>query len=279
MKTIFEYLDYRKYLSDAVKERKRINFHFSYQFISQHLNLKSTAFMHRVIQGHKKLPESLIPKIAELFKLDEKEKEYLLILVKFNHCLDIAQREELFRRLEGFVKREKARHLQPEQYHLFTQWFYVAIRELLRIKNFTDDFHSLAVSLQSKIKNKEARAAIHMLEKIGLIAKGPDGAYRPLEAQVTTGDFWESELIKNLQIQFAEMGKKALVAVPKEKRDMSFLTFCASESTMRKIGEEIAAMRLRILDLADADAAADTVYQCNLQLFPIGYTTKGAAHE
>jgi uncharacterized protein (TIGR02147 family) len=279
MKPICDYLDYRKYLSDAIEDRKHANRHFSFRYISQHLGLKSSAFMNRVIKGNKKLPESLVPKIADLLKLDEHEKEYLLILVKFNHCLEIPQREELFRRLEGFAKKEKARHLQPEQYQLFTRWFYVAIRELLRIKNFTDDFHSLAVSLQPKIKNREAREAIQMLEKIGLIAKGPDGAYRPLESQVTTGDFWQSELIKNLQIQFAEMGKKAIVAVPKEKRDMSFLTFCASEATMRKIGEEIAAMRLRILDLSDADAAADTVYQCNLQLFPIGYNTKEAAHE
>jgi uncharacterized protein (TIGR02147 family) len=279
MKTIFEYLDYRSYLSDVLKDRKRMNHHFSYRFISQHLDLKSSAFIHRVIKGDKKLPESLIPKIAELLKLDEKEKEFFLILVKFNHCIDASQREELFRKLERFVKNKKVRELEPAQYRLFTRWFYVAIRELLRIKRFEDDYHALAVSLQPKIKNKEARAAIQTLEKIGLIAKGPDGAFRPLEIQVTTGDLWESELIKNLQIQFAEMGKNAIVAVPKQKRDISNLTFCASEATMRRISEEIAALRLRILDLADNDNASDTVYQCNLQLFPIGYKDREGSHE
>ena len=78
MKPIFEYLDYRKYLADAIKDRKGINRHFSFRFISQHLNLKSTAFMHRVVTGEKKLPESLVPKIAMLFKLDIAETEYFL---------------------------------------------------------------------------------------------------------------------------------------------------------------------------------------------------------
>jgi uncharacterized protein (TIGR02147 family) len=275
MNSIFNYLDYRNYLSDALKERKRINRHFSYKFISQRLNLKSTAFMHRVIKGEKKLPETLIPKIAELFKLNEKEKEYLSILVKFNHCTDLNQREEMFGKLEGFVKKETARELSQGQYRLFTRWFYVAIRELLRIINFKDDFHSLAVSLEPKIKNREARAAIQTLEKIGLIARNPDGVFRPLETQVTTGDVWESELIKNLQLQFTEMGKNAIVAIPKQQRDISNLTFCASEATMRKISEEIAALRLKILDLSDSDCAADTVYQCNLQLFPIGHKYEG----
>jgi len=147
MKTIFEYLDYRKYLADSVLERKRINSHFSYRFISQHLGLKSSAFFNCVIKGKKKLPETLVPKIAELLKLDEIEKEYLLIMVKYNHCVDTAEREELFRKLEGFVKRKKARHVSPEHYRVFTQWFYVAIREMLRIVRFKDDFHSLAASL------------------------------------------------------------------------------------------------------------------------------------
>jgi uncharacterized protein (TIGR02147 family) len=266
-------MDYRKYLADALAERKQVNRHFSYRFLSQHLNLKSSAFMHRVIKGNKKLPESLVPQIAALFKLDEKEKEYFLILVKFNHCINTTEREELFRKLEGFVKKDNARYLQPEQYRVFTQWFYVAIREMLRIIPFKDDFHSLAVSLHPKIKNKEARAAIQTLEKIGLIARGEDGFYRPIESQITTGDLWESELIKNLQIQFAEMGKNAVVTIPKQKRDISNLTFCASEETMRRISDEIAALRLKILELSDNDPKADTLYQCNMQLFPIGETT------
>ena len=279
MNSIFTYTDYRKYLSDALAERKKVNRHFSYRFLSQHLDLKSSAFMNRVIAGKKKLPESLVPKIAALFKLNESEHEYFSILVKFNHCIDTAEREELFRKLEGFVKKEKARHLHPEHYRLFTEWFYVALREMLRIVPFSDDFHSLAGSLHPKIKSTEARTAIATLEKIGLIARGDDGFYHPLESQVTTGDLWESELIKNLQIQFAEMGKNAIVTVPKRKRDISNLTFCASESTMRKIGEEIAALRLKILDLSDNDPRADTLYQCNLQLFPIGQKARETADE
>ncbi len=230
--------------------------------------------MHRVIKGKKKLPESLVLKIAELFKLKDKEKEYLLILVKFNHCSTATDREELFRKLDAFKKKENARHLQPEQYRVFTQWFYVAIREMLRIVGFKDDYHALATSLHPKIKNKEARAAIQTLEKIGLIARGEDGVYHPLESQITTGEVWESELIKNLQIQFADLGKNAIVTLPKQQRDISNLTFCASEATMRRVADEIAALRRKILTFADNDADADTVYQCNMQLFPIGRKTR-----
>jgi uncharacterized protein (TIGR02147 family) len=277
MKTIYNYLDYRKYLSDAVNERKRQNRHFSFRFMSRHLDLKSSAFMHLVMSGKKKLPDPLVPKIAALLKLDEQEGEYLSIMVKFNHSINSVERDELFRKLEGFVKKNKAHHVPPEQYRVFTQWFYVAIRELLRIVRFKDNFHFLASSLQPKIKNKEARAAIQTLEKIGLIARGDDGYFKPLDSQITTGEVWESELIKSLQIQFAEMGKNAIITVPKQKRDISNLTICASEETVRLIGKEIAALRQKILALSDNDPKANAIYQCNLQVFPVSREIKGEA--
>lgn len=279
MKTIFNYLDYREYLSQAVEERKRNNSHFSFRFISQHLGLKSSAFMNRVIKGNKKLPESLVPKIAGLLKLNAVEKEYLQILVKFNHCTTTADHEELLGKLDVFRKKESARHVQPEHYRVFARWFYIAIRELLRIINFKDDYHALAASLQPKIKSKEAREAIETLEKNGLVTRGEDGVYHPLESLITTGEVWESELIKNLQIQFADLGKNAIVSIPKQQRDFSNLTFCASETTMRRISDEIAALRRKILTFADNDADADTVYQCNIQLFPIGRKTGEATDD
>jgi uncharacterized protein (TIGR02147 family) len=195
-------------------------------------------------------------------------------MVKFKHSINAIEREDLLRKLEAVKKKETARHVQSEQYQLFSQWFYVAIRELLRIISFKDDYHALAASLLPKIKNKEAREAIQLLEKIGLIAQDEDGVYHPLESQITTGDVWESELIKNLQIQLTELGKNAILTIPRQQRDISNLTFCASKATMRRIADEIAALRRKILTFADNDADADTVCLCNIQLFPIGKKTR-----
>ncbi len=266
---IFDYLDYRKYLADALAERKEHNFHFSYRFIAQHLNLSSPGFFNWVISGKRKLPETLIPKLAILFKLDDKECAYLTMLVKYNHCIDIAEREELFEKLSGFVKKQKKHMLQPGQYRLFSKWYYLAIRELLRVTRFSDDYHLLAISLYPKIKISEAREAIEVLEKIGLISRDEEGFYHPVETVLTTGEVWESELITNLQIQMAELGKKSIVSVPKKQRDISNITVCLSEKTMRRISGDIAAFRQKILALSENDTEADRVYQCNMQLFPV----------
>jgi uncharacterized protein (TIGR02147 family) len=274
MKNIYSYLDYRKFLTDVLKERKEQNIHFSYRFIAQHLKISSPGFINWVISGKRKLPEALIPKLAALFKLDDNECTYLTLLVKYNHSIDIVEREKLFDEISGFVKKQKKKELHPEQYELFSKWYYLAVRELMRILRFKDNYHSLAGALFPKIRISEAREAIEILEKIGLIDRDEAGFCRPVETLLTTGEAWESELITNLQIQLAELGKKAVVTVPKKERDISNLTVCLSEKSMTRIAGELSALRQKILAMSENDQDADRVYQCNLQLFPVSQNCK-----
>lgn len=269
MSNIYNYLDYRKYLADALAERKAHNRHFSYRFIAQHLSLSSPGFFNWVISGKRKLPEALVPKLAILFKLDDRECAFLSLLARYNHATDLAEREELFGKLSTHVKKQQKHALQPGQYQLFSKWYYLAIRELLRVFSFTDDIHALACMLHPKIKNSEAREAISVLEKIGLIARDPEGFFRPVETLLTTGEVWESDLINNLQVQMADLGRKAVVSIPKKERDISNVTVCLSESTMRCIAADLKALRQKVLALSENDIEADRVYQCNLQLFPV----------
>jgi uncharacterized protein (TIGR02147 family) len=272
---IYNYLDYRKYLADALAERKEQNYHFSFRFIAQHLNLSSPGFFNWVIYGKKKLPEKLIPKLAILFKLDDKECAYLSFLVKYNHCQNAAEREQLFEKITELTKKHKKHQLQPAQFQLFSKWYYLAIRELLRIFDFKDDFHALASSLQPRIKNSEAREAIEVLERIGLIAPDETGNYRPVETVLTTGEVWESEMITTLQIALAELGRDAILTIPRNQRDISNLTVCVSERAKKRIYEEITTLRRKILQISETDSEQNSVCQCNIQFFPISQIRQG----
>jgi uncharacterized protein (TIGR02147 family) len=266
---MFNYIDYRKYLKDALVERKEQNYHFSYRFIAQHLNLSSPGFFNWIVSGKRKLPEAFIPKLAILFKFTAKECAYFSLLVRHNHSTDPTEREELLQKLSQFAKREHRKEINPEQYHYFSKWYYIAIRELLHIYDFKDDYRSLALQLQPKIKSVEAREAIETLEKIGLIAPDENGFYRPVDKVVTTGETWKSEMITNLQMILIDLGKKAILSVPKTERDISNLTVCITDNGRQRISQEIAMLRKKILEISENDRGADNLYQCNIQLFPL----------
>jgi uncharacterized protein (TIGR02147 family) len=234
-----------------------------------HLGLNSPSFFNWVIKGKRKLPEALIPKIAILFKLDDKECAFMHRLVRYNHSVDPEQRRQLFEELSSAAGRQRGHQLKPQQYTLFSKWYYLALRELLRSFAFKDDLRALAAALHPKITTREAREAIGVLATIGLIAPDEQGFYRPVEIKLSTGDVWESELIANLQMQLIDLGKKAVATVPRSERDVSNITISLSAPTFKRARAEITALRQKLIAMADADIGMERVYQCNIQFFPV----------
>jgi uncharacterized protein (TIGR02147 family) len=275
MKNIFNYTDYRKFLADEVQKRKEQNAHFTYRYIAQHLKLASPGFFNWVISGKRKLPETLIPNLVTLFKLDDLESSYFSLLVRYNHCTEIVEREEFFEKLSVLKKKHTACRLTSEQHELFSKWHYLAIHELLHIYTFKDDYRALASALCPKIRINEAREAIEKLEKLGFITRDENGFFKPVETVLSTGGVWESELITNLQVYLADLGKNSILTLPKKERNISNVTVCLSEKSKTKIVKEIIALRQRILALSESDQEADTVYQCNFHIFPISLPAIG----
>jgi uncharacterized protein (TIGR02147 family) len=159
--------------------------------------------------------------------------------------------------------------VNPEQYQFYENWYNSVIRELAEIQPFQEDYKKLASCTLPQITARQAQDAIHLLEKLGLIKKQSNGGYRRSHSTITTGDQWQSATISNLQLKLMQMGIDALQKIPKAQRDISHLTISVSEETMEKISLKIAELRRLILELASADKAANRVYVCNFQIYPV----------
>lgn len=275
MNNIFKYTNYQLFLSDEVKKRKEQNVHFTYRFIARELKLASPGFFNWIISGKRKLPEAQIPALVKLLKLSENEAAYFTLLVRYNHSTDLTEREELFEKLSLLQKKQTRYRLPPEQHELFAAWHYLAILELLRMFRFKDDYHALAAALRPKIRIPEAREAIRKLEKLGLITRDDDGCYHPTELQLSTGGVWESERITTLQAHLADLGSRSVLGIPRNERNISNVTLCLSEKSKARIVREIIAFRRKIIAISEIDKDTDTVFQCNIQLFPLSSPVKG----
>ena len=268
MPTIYNYTDYRSFLVDALAERKKANLHFSFRYISRYTGLKSPGFFNLVLHGKRNLSESLALKIADLFKLTDREREYFLYMIRYNDVRNHVEKQFYFERMSAYRNRN-AKKIEPAQYLLYSKWYYHVIREMLPMLHFRGDFASLAKKLRPSISSKEAREAIGVLEKTGLIEKSDNGIYRQKEPVITTGDEWASALISNLQRSLIDMGRNALASVPKLERDISSLTITVSQKTFIQMCDEIKKLRRKFLALSEDDALADKVCVCNIQLFPV----------
>jgi uncharacterized protein (TIGR02147 family) len=273
MPNVFEYTDYRKYLTAWFEEKKKVQPAFSYALFAQKAGFTDRGFFHNVIHGKRDLTKESLVKVSLAIGHTKAEAEFFENLVFFNKATSLKDRNYFYEKLNGVKSSEKAAvkalETRKDQYEFYSQWYYSAIRSFIEMHPFKDDYTLLARSIYPKIKPKEAKRAILMLEKMGLIKKNGKGFFEVSDKTITAGKEIVQLGLLNFHLQTAELAKKALQELPMGKRNISGLTLGISRETYDIMCKEIEAFQSKLLAMAEKDDKADGVYQLNFNFFPM----------
>ncbi len=278
MISVFEYLDYRKFLADYYRYKKSQSKYFSYRLLVDKAGISSTGYISEVINGIRNLTRTKIPKIGKALSLSERELEYLEALVEFNHAKTQASKQIAYGNLLNALP-PKAQRLKQSQLEYFSKWYYVAVRESLAIYDMRENYEELARLLRPNILPSQVKAALKLLESLRLINKDAAGRWRATHSTVLSQtDESAAFMVRSFQGEMIDLAKHALQTVPKEERDITTNTMSVSPAGLERVKGILKECHKRILEVVQADKAEDRVFQLNLQLFPITYP-QGEAHE
>jgi uncharacterized protein (TIGR02147 family) len=276
---IFQYTDYRKYLTDFYEAEKKRNPHFSHRYIAQKVGFSSSGFFSKILQGKTNISTALAFKFSEFLKHKRHESDFFELLVLFNQAKNHAEQKRWFEKILAFSK-SKVKIVDISQYKFFEKWYYVAIRELLASYKFNGDYKQLAKHLHPAIRPSEARKAIEVLLRLGLIKKDETGVYVQTDILLSSGYDTQSIAINNFQIATLGLAKESIDRFRREDRDISTLTLSFSGDTYKTICEKLKTFRRELLELVKNDAGnVDRVYQINFQIFPLAGFGTGAVNE
>lgn len=274
MDNIYQYLDYQQFLREYYEEKKRISPFFTYRYMGNKLGL-DPGFLVKVFQGKMHLSLKSLSPFTSLLKLEEKEAEYFELLVRYGRASSSHEIKIYFEKLLKFRFSENTDVIDASQYEFYQKWYYSAIRELIGFYDFKDDYRALASKLSPAISTMEAKKAISLLEKLGLIKKDNQGRYHQTDAFITTGEKWKSAAIHSFQKETIRLAGESLDRHPKNHRDISTITVSISHKDLDEIRELIHEFHKSILQIKN-DNPADCVYQINIQAIPLSSTEDGA---
>ncbi len=266
MKSLFEYFDYQEFLRDFYEGKKRENPYISYRYLGNRMHL-DPGFLLKVMQGKHHLAQRSIPHLCAFFKFSQRESNYFEMLVRYNKAETSSEIKLYFEQLMAF-RQSRARPVEEFQYAFYQKWHHSAIHALLSIYEFKGGFKRLASLLTPSISAKQAQESIRLLMKIGMIKRGEDGVYRPIDAFVTSGEKWQSAAIHDFQKETINLSAQSLDLHPKEARDISTITVALSAKDLPEICKRIRQLRQSILTL-DNENKPDTVFQVNIQVIPV----------
>jgi uncharacterized protein (TIGR02147 family) len=278
MPQISEYTDYRKFLKDYYEETRKTNPRYSFELFSRKAGIKSRGFLHNVIKGTRNLSTAHVFGLVQAMKLDKHETEYFENLVAFNQAADSREKHVFYSRLSAIknngIKAWKPQLLRRDQFEFYSQMLHSTIRSLIGLYGFKDDYAWLAKSVIPNIKPLQAKKSVALLERLGLITKNKNGQYTVTDKSIASPKEVTDVALLRFHEQTGQHALEALKNLPRDKRNFSSMTLGVSKKTYDEICEDIYAIRQKILQKAEADDQADSVYQLNFQLFPVASVKK-----
>jgi uncharacterized protein (TIGR02147 family) len=273
MTDIFTFTDYRKFLASYYDEKKAEAAAFSYQNFSRKAGFSSKSSVFNVIKGRKNLSKASSLQLAEAMGLKKREATYFETLVSFNQAQNFRERDFFFEQLNAIrpqsAAASSAKQLRQDQFEFYAKWYHVVIRSLIDAFSFKGDYKRLAALVHPAITARQARASVQLLLRLGLIEKAKDGGFRVTSKVLSTGPEVASLAVQRFHLDTMQLAAQALQRLASEERNISGLTLGISKDAYGKIRDVILECQQKIMDIAEKDARADSVYQLNFHLFPV----------
>ena len=107
-----------------------------------------------------------------------------------------------------------------------------------------------------------------------MISRDRDGYWKVNDTFVSTGGNWRSEAVRTFQKETIRLAGESLERHNPPQRDISTVTMTFNMDDIALIREKIKEFRSELLRMSQEGDGDDTVFQLNVQLFPIGFAKK-----
>jgi uncharacterized protein (TIGR02147 family) len=237
--------------------------------LSEKIGFKARDYILRVMNGDRNLSHTGIYSLSKALKFNSKERLYFEHLVMFNQARTSDEKNQHFQILIDLRKGSVDEKILEEQYEYFSHYHNVALRSLLPVIEFNDDYEKIGKFFDPPITPKQIRQSIDLLLRLGMLLKDSDGKYQTSSPLISTGDEVTQTGLVAFHKACLQLASRSLDLHPAKKRDVSGVTLSISERGFEQIKEEISLFRKKIMSIAKEDSNESAVYQLSLQLFPL----------
>jgi uncharacterized protein (TIGR02147 family) len=153
------------------------------------------------------------------------------------------------------------------------------VRELVCARDFKDNFTELGRAVMPSIGAVQARQAVRLLEKLGMVRRKNDGKFEQTSNAITADDSVTTLSQREYVATMMRRAGDAVNAFDKHERHTSTVTIGVSRPTYELLAAEIEAFKDRIKKIVSQDSSFSRVYQFNVALFPVSVVATQAITE
>lgn len=266
---IYDYTDYRFLLNDYYSFQKKEVRSFSFRYFAVRAGVSASVFRD-IVAGRRRLSLPIMRKYAVAMKLGPKEMEYFGAVVDFVNSRSNDEKNLAFTRMLRLRGNSAIKFIDEGQYEFFRCWYHSALREMVTLSGFREDFEWIAKKCVPRITPAQAKKSIEVMLKLGILRRNDQGNLEPSDAVISSEYEMKSFVLRNFHAEMLGLAKESLERFDPNEREVSSLTLGVSYKCYDQIKERIRAFKQEILSMViDDPAGSETICQCNFQLFPL----------
>lgn len=272
---IFQYGDYRTFLSDFYHREKERNPGFSYRSFARRAGLASPNYLKLVIDGSRPVTEKNLSSFLRGLKLGAAEAEYFRVLVSMKESRDDREKVNLLERMLKLRVKHSGDPLQvdKDRWEILRSWHHWVIREMVLLKDFQPDPQWIAARLGRKITPAQARESLELLQRLKFLETN-SGRLRQSDPMITTADEISNLIIRHIHRQFVELGLVSLFHDAVDVREITGVTLALRNDQIPTFKRMLKEFR-RELNRQFSDSAetgAEHIYHLEMMFFPVTKT-------
>ena len=273
---IYSYLDYRHYLGDLYLSLKKADASFSMRSFAKMAGSSSPNFLQLVRERKLNIRPAGIHALSRSLRLPARERKFLECLVAFDHARTHDEKDRCFRSILHAREHRQVRTLQRSQYELFSHWYIPVVRELVIDPRGRGDPAWIGRRIVPAVSPSKVRKGIAVLESLGLIRRGGNGAWEQTDRAVSTPSEVLSLAVTTYHKSVIRLAREALEAFGPEERDVRSVTVGVSAEGYAEVKRRTEAFWKELLAFSGAQGTSDgRVYQVNMQIFPLSRQGEG----
>lgn len=251
---------YTDFLKQEFQERSLRNISYSLRAFARDLNLTS-GNLSDILNFKSRLSKEKANLVADDLRLSQEDKKLFLKLVDIAFLDDDKKAREQLQILNydsSYIT------LADDYYRVLTEWYYFALVELVRVKDFRNEDEWIAHRLQ--IQTSDVRPAIERLLRVQLL-KQIDGEL------IQTYDYFISpsgtplDTARKFHKQLLQRAAIAIEEQSIEERNFTSGFLRVRKSDLPRIGEKIKQFRREMAAEIESGDEHDSVYAFSIQFF------------
>ena len=268
MKSVTEYKEYREYVLDYYRERKRCSA-FTWREFAKLAGFASGSYLKLVCDGKTRLREEGAKKTGLAMGLLGFELDYFVLMVRYESAKTEREKKKCFEEMQALGNANQVKILGSEMYTYYETWKHSIVRELAVAMPGAKP-HEIAKKCKPAISAADVSESLHFLVKSGLLKRDIKGNYHQTNHSLSTGPLnVVAVAVHSLLRQMSEFALDALDKVPISERHFSGITMGMTAESYAKVVEELVQCRKRIVSIVSADKKVEKVCRLNMQLFPL----------